>query len=178
MEHAENCGCLQHSSETQQSLSELEFERGIWNAAIYNEVDRIKYFISNGKTNERDNFGYTALHYAARNGNKEICELLIKDGRANLNAITKGGATPLHRASMMGHLKIVQLLIEFNAILNIQDEDGQTSLHRAAQRGHFGVCKLLLEHCSELKIIKDRKGYTAYDLLTTENDELKILLKP
>lgn len=51
---------------------------------------------------ERDNFGYTALHYAARSGNEEICKMLIELGSADVNAVTKGGATALHRSAMMG----------------------------------------------------------------------------
>lgn len=51
---------------------------------------------------ERDNCDYTALHYAARGGHEEICKLLLNVGRADVNAITKGGASALHRAAMMG----------------------------------------------------------------------------
>ena len=69
---------------------------------IYNEVKRIDEFVRNGHTNDRDNFGYTALHYAARNGNLEICQILIRSGNAEVNAVTKSGATALHRAAMMG----------------------------------------------------------------------------
>lgn len=55
---------------------------------------------------DRDNCDYTALHYAARNGNMEICKLLLNDGKADINAVTKGGATALHRAAMMGEFYI------------------------------------------------------------------------
>ena len=51
---------------------------------------------------ERDNCDYTALHYAARNGNEEICQLLLDEGKADVNARTKSGSTALHRAAMMG----------------------------------------------------------------------------
>lgn len=51
---------------------------------------------------DRDNFDYTALHYAARNGNEDICHLLLEEGKADVNAVTKGGSTALHRAAMMG----------------------------------------------------------------------------
>lgn len=50
----------------------------------------------------RDDCDYTALHYAARNGNEKICKLLIEEGKADVNAVTKAGATALHRAAMMG----------------------------------------------------------------------------
>lgn len=173
MNHETNCKCTLHCSEVQQTLTELEFERGIWNAAIYNEINRIRYFVANGKTNDRDNFGYTALHYAARNGNEEICKILLKIGKADVNAVTNGGATPLHRAAMMGHLKVVQLLVEYNANLTIQDDDGQTALHRSAQKGFYFVSKYLVQHTSNLKIIKDKKEQTAFNVIPKFDFEYK-----
>lgn len=71
---------------------------------IYNERERVHDFIAKGKTMDRDNCNYTALHYAARNGNEEICKMLLNDGKADVNAVTNGGVTPLHRAAMMGEL--------------------------------------------------------------------------
>lgn len=61
----------------------------------------MEFFIKKNKSNDCDNSGYTALHYAARSGHFEACHLLIRAG-ANVNAKTNGGATPLHRAAMMG----------------------------------------------------------------------------
>lgn len=42
-----------------------------------------------------------------------------------------GGATALHRAAFVGHLKIVQLLlVDFGANVMLQDSDGKTALHK------------------------------------------------
>lgn len=179
MEHPSDCGCSRHASSTQQTISELDFERGIWNAAIYNEVERIKNFIEYGKTMDRDNFGYTALHYAARNNNEEVCRILISAGQADVNAVTNGGATPLHRACMMGHLNIVELLVNAQANLLLQDEDGQTALHRAAANSHVSVSKYLIDLQPNLKTIKDKRDQIPFDTLPRNaNDDFKILLKP
>ena len=44
-----------------------------------------------------------------------------------------GGATALHRAAFMGHLRIVQLLlVDFSANVMLQDGDGKTALHKVA----------------------------------------------
>ena len=46
-----------------------------------------------------------------------------------------GGASALHRAALMGHLRIVQLLlVDYNANVILQDSDGKTALHKV---GHF-----------------------------------------
>lgn len=71
-------------------------------AAIYNEVERVREFIKKGQAMARDDCDYTALHYAARNGNEQICKVLLDEGKVDVNAVTKAGATALHRAAMMG----------------------------------------------------------------------------
>lgn len=72
---------------------------------------------------DRDDFDYTALHYAARNGNVEICKMLIEDGKADVDAITKSGATALHRASMMGnyllYLKSLNTYLSLDLVIGL-----------------------------------------------------------
>lgn len=176
---ADNCDCHKQGCPAQQTLSDLDFDRGIWNAAIYNEKDRVRHFISKGKSMDRDNCDYTALHYAARNGNLEICELLLDEGKADVNALTKGGVSAIHRAAMMGHLNVVKLLVKKGAKLDFQDSDGRTALHRAAARGHMEVCKFLLDKQPALKQMKDKKDNIAYEyIMGNANDDFKMLLKP
>ncbi|KAH8413406.1 hypothetical protein KR009_010891 [Drosophila setifemur] len=181
MDHhsADNCKCHKHTQPAQQSLSDMDFDRGIWNAAIYNEEDRVKEFIKKGQAMARDECDYTALHYAARNGNEKICKLLLDAGKVDVNAVTKAGATSLHRAAMMGHLDIVKLLAEHRANLLLQDECGQSALHRAATRGHLEVCRFLLEKQPKLKLVEDKKNKIAFEyIMENANDDFKLLLKP
>lgn len=140
----DKCNCK--ANVVAQTLDELDFERGIWTAAIENDLNRLKMFVNRNEQNVTDNNGYTALHYAARNGHFEACQILLA-ARVNVNAITKsGGVTSLMRASMMGHEKIVQLLIEHKADIQICDNDGKTALHRAIQHGHENIGRILQEH--------------------------------
>ena len=62
--------------------------------------------------------GYTALHYAARNGQTEILKLLLSNG-ADVNAKNRkyysssfedGSITPLFLANLEGHTEIIELL--------------------------------------------------------------------
>ncbi|EDX11326.1 GD12144 [Drosophila simulans] len=176
---ADNCKCHKQTQPAQQTLSDMDFDRGIWNAAIYNEVERVREFIKKGQSMDRDGCDYTALHYAARNGNEPICKLLLDEGKADVNAVTKAGATALHRAAMMGHLEIVKLLVEHKANLLLQDECGQTALHRAVMRGHLEVCRILLAKEPTLKLVKDKKDKIAFEyIMENANDDFKLLLKP
>lgn len=100
--HDHNCNSAGASSVCQ-TLEELDFERGIWFAAQYGDLDRIEKLLSQGTSaDSRDRSGYTALHYAARNGHVEACECLLRNG-ADVNAVTKSGqATVLHRVATAG----------------------------------------------------------------------------
>lgn len=72
-------------------------------SALYNDLDKLEKCIKSGDTDKVDLTGYTALHYAARNGHLIACEKLLSGG-ANVNACTRsGGVTPLIRAALMGN---------------------------------------------------------------------------
>lgn len=96
-----------------QTLNEMEFERSISYASQTGNIERVIKLIKNQKqdVNQIDSAGYTALHYAARNGHLEICKFLIRNG-ANINAITSAGhATPLHRACSSGNSIFMSIII-------------------------------------------------------------------
>lgn len=75
--------------------------------ALYNQLNELHRFIGLGQQNASDKMGYTPLHYAARNGHLDACEILLNAG-ANVNATTtSGGVTSLMRAATMGKYNIV-----------------------------------------------------------------------
>ncbi|CEP03039.1 Ankyrin repeat domain-containing protein [Plasmodiophora brassicae] len=94
-----------------------------------------------------DNFGQTLLHWAARNGEDSIVELLRNGPEVQVNEGDNiGGSTPLHLAAEFGHLRVIQLLLlcpwlEVNAV----DKSGRTPLLRALDQGHSAAFELLLE---------------------------------
>uniref|UniRef100_A0A663EQS3 Ankyrin repeat domain 39 n=1 Tax=Aquila chrysaetos chrysaetos TaxID=223781 RepID=A0A663EQS3_AQUCH len=126
-----------------QSLPEMDFERGIWSAARDGDEPRVLQLLERrGEPSQPDLAGYTALHYASRNGHLGVCRLLLQRG-ARCDARTPGGATPLHRASYCGHLAVARLLLDHGADPAATDEDGRTSLHKAAEQGHRGALRPL-----------------------------------
>lgn len=177
--HHAGCSCVGNSTTYSQNLDEMDFERGIWSAAVNGETERIKKYINkNISPDVLDASGYTALHYACRHGHVNVCKLLLKSG-ANPNILTRSGkASPLHRAAHMGHSDIVKILIEYGAKLELQDSDGQTALHKAARQYHVEVVKLLIRHQPPLSLA-DRWGKLPVDYITSESSEdLKIILQP
>lgn len=95
-------------------------------------------------TDNMDSNGWTALHHAAHNGDLEAAAILIKDGRANVNAYSNQQRTPLHFAALNNHKSVIQLLLANGAELEWIDEQKCTPLHLACKRGHIESVALLL----------------------------------
>lgn len=75
-----NCSCHIGSVATQ-SMEELEFSRSLLNAAMGGDENKVLSIINSGKSvNLTDDYGYTALHYASRNGHISIVKLLVSKG--------------------------------------------------------------------------------------------------
>jgi len=56
------------------------------------------------------------------------------------------GRTPLHRASMIGALGVVRLLLEHGADVEAKNNVGETALQEAADMEHDDVVELLREY--------------------------------
>lgn len=80
---------------------------------------------------EKKDDGYTALHLAALNNHVEVAELLVHQGRANMDLQNVNLQTALHLAVERQHTQIVRLLVREGSNLNIPDKDGDTPLHEA-----------------------------------------------
>jgi len=148
------------SSAANQTLNELEFERGLWTAALDDDLLKCQELVQRGHDpSQPDSSGFTPLHYAVRASKIEIVECLLKSG-CEVNAQTKGSkATALHRACMKGRPEIVQLLLKYGCNPNITDEDGRTALHLCNLNSTPGKedCAKLLSNVTDMSI-KDKDG--------------------
>jgi len=102
--------------------------------------------------------GWTPLHCAAQEGQKEIAELLVAGG-ADVNAKNKWGQTSLHDAILGKNKEIIELLIAKGADLNAKDNGGWTSLHSAAYGGNKEIAELLIAKGADVNA-KDDDGET------------------
>ncbi|XP_068620850.1 ankyrin repeat domain-containing protein 39 [Battus philenor] len=164
-----NCSVIHTNKSVCQTISEMDWERGIWNAAFSGDAEKVTALINKARSayelaNAPDNAGYIPLHYAARNGHIKICDILIKSG-AHIDAQTKcGKATPLHKAAAAGKTEAVKFLIQSGACVTKQDIDGQTALHKAIHNKKTDLIKILIEACPEIIAIKDNKGNLPSDI--------------
>ncbi|XP_054889899.1 ankyrin repeat domain-containing protein SOWAHA [Poeciliopsis prolifica] len=93
--------------------------------------------------------GFTALHWAAKDGSCDIIHKLIdvssKGGTyVNVNSKAHGGYTPLHIAAMHGHSEVVVALVQrYGASVNERDNDGKKALHYLGKGASAEVRALL-----------------------------------
>ena len=102
--------------------------------------------------------GFTALHYAASYGYKEIAELLLSKN-ADVNAQTSRGDAPLHYAASYGHKDIVELLLLNKARIDVRDRVGCTPLYDAATNGQIEEVRILLANKADVNA-GTLRGYT------------------
>uniref|UniRef100_A0A3Q3WPG7 Uncharacterized protein n=1 Tax=Mola mola TaxID=94237 RepID=A0A3Q3WPG7_MOLML len=93
------CACCSHRASApsvQQTMDEMDFERGIWSAAMDGDLQRATALVQKGADpNRSDSAGYTALHYASRGGHLAMCTFLLGNGACA--SADDDGATPLHK---------------------------------------------------------------------------------
>jgi hypothetical protein len=95
--------------------------------------------------NAQDDRGFTALHYAARDGFSRTLKLIL-GARANPDVATPQGLTPLMCAAYGGHDECVHALLASGASTDLADGDGVSALFVAAERRKGRVVDLLLRH--------------------------------
>ena len=116
--------------------------------------------------------GDTPLHAAAAGYRTDIAEKLIENG-ANVGAVNRRGATPLHYASdghpnsrgwsPKGQAEMIALLVKAGADPNALDKSGVAPLHRSVrQRCASGVDSLLRNGASAR--LKNKSGSTPLHL--------------
>jgi ankyrin repeat protein len=73
---------------------------------------------------------------------KDVAELLLAH-KADVNAKSKGGFTPLHFAASEGHQDVAEVLLAHKADVNTKDDSGWTPLHYATGKGYEGLTGIL-----------------------------------
>lgn len=116
----------------------------------------IKKFVMGGL--DLDYGGQSALHDMLLIGKIETIDWLIKGG-ANVNAVTKYGQTPLHRAieycASLKDFNIIKLLIDSGAFIEVLDNEGRKPISEAYDWGVKGIpiVKTLLQAGADLELM-------------------------
>ncbi|WP_424245298.1 ankyrin repeat protein [Elusimicrobium posterum] len=86
---------------------------------------------------------YSVLHFAARNGNKNLVADILKGG-AVVNAVGPNGYTPLMLAAERGNNPVCRLLVQYKASDKYKNKEGFKASDLAVQRGHAGLYDYIL----------------------------------
>ena len=122
---------------------------------------------------KHDEFGMTALMWAAERGCEAVLRLLVEKG-ADLNAKERDGKTALMKAAER-HETTVRLLLEKGADMNAIDKGGSTVLMIAAKYEREAVARLLLEKGADMNTI-NRRGRTALMIAASNGGEAVVRL--
>lgn len=124
----------------------------------------IEYLIDKGADlNAFDGQARTPLIYAIFHHDEMTSKLLIAKGADIHYESLINGSTPLDTAAALGHLDLVQLLLEKGADVNHRAADGATALMYAVQNNQFPVVSYLLDQCAS-PYFTHQNGLDAFEL--------------
>ncbi|MGM0589167.1 MAG: ankyrin repeat domain-containing protein [Bacteroidota bacterium] len=134
-------------------LIALGAELNVFEASAVGDQERLEQLLehSPGLLNGYSTDGYTPLGLACYFGHVDIVQFLLDQG-ANTNKRSNNAQRvfPLHSALTQNDkdlaLKLVTILLDYDAEADVAQQDGITALHQAAARGNLGVLKLLIRH--------------------------------
>jgi ankyrin repeat protein len=111
----------------------------------------------NVKTGE----GKTALGCAAKKGHVGVVTVLSEvegANRTDVNTLDNSGRTPLMESVSAGYAEVVQVLIHYNAEVDLRRLDGTTPLMEASQHGYTQIAAILINSNADVEA-KRRDGW-------------------
>lgn len=119
--------------------------------------------------------GSPLLVRAASDGLAEMVEKLLASG-AHIEAVhTKTKRNALIEASVQGHSRVVNLLLDHRCSLQRLDSQHMSALHHAAEKGHLLVAKALLDRGAAVDI-QDSDGLTPLYLASRASHANMVML--
>ncbi|XP_060182092.1 protein VAPYRIN-LIKE-like [Lycium barbarum] len=160
-----NSNCLSALIEAGSDVNrrDLDGDSAMSLAVKSGNLDSVQVLIESGYTinNSFDRF----LHYAAAMDRVDLMEILcLGYADIDLNSFDSQGRTPLHIASIHGHVEVIQFLVSVGSDTDMLDSKGWTPLHFAAHQGHVEAAGFLLNHSNFAKYVVTKQGKTAYEL--------------
>ncbi|XP_072971321.1 uncharacterized protein [Typha angustifolia] len=118
-----------------------------------------------------------ALHFAAMDGRKEVCEYLIEELKLDVDPRDDDGETPLLHAARQGQLSTAKYLLEQGANPSTSSNLGATALHHAAGIGNIELMNLLLSKGVDVESQSDAGTPQIWAAGHGQQDAVKLLLE-
>ncbi len=149
-------------------------------AAMKGDKAAVRALLKDGSdVNAAQGDGMTALHWAARIGDRELAEMLLYAG-ANVKATTRlGGYTPLMMAAEQGRSGVIAALLAAGADVKAANATGTTPLMLAALSGDARSVTVLVENGAEIDAREKSREQTAlmFAAATNRVDAINALIK-
>ena len=89
------------------------------------------------------------IHYYSSTGQADIVEQILKDDGAKdssiVNSLSNDQRTPLHIAAALGHINVMEVLVEHGANIEARMNDGMSSLVLTALKDMPEAMRFLLK---------------------------------
>jgi len=115
-----------------------------WMAAAHKQLVTITQRLEETYGVEKGDISRVAFIEAAGNGNRELVEAYIAEGK-DVNLAMPRGLTALMNAAKKGDTRIIRLLVEKGANVNALDESDWSALCYACNRKYIECVKILLD---------------------------------
>lgn len=152
----------------------LAAARGAWNT--------VKILLKMGASIcDHDNGNRNLLHHVVLSGGclNDICNDIAKKSSEIMDLLNEkdsSGCTPMHYASLNGHLKTIQSLLYLGAIINLKNNENQSPLHFAARYGRYNTVRHLLETKKGHMIINEMDGEGMTPLhIASQNGHMRVV---
>ncbi|KAJ6033790.1 uncharacterized protein N7446_007917 [Penicillium canescens] len=152
-------------------LNAVGWKSGLSTTSLYHAVERQNYSVAKRIVEKRELnpnilgcFRWTPLGHAARDGNVDMVELLLRRDDIRINAVDPGEDSPLWLATKCGRTKVVGLLLQQGNRVNINcrnNKESETALSAAAGSGDLHTVKLILRDARTDLNAVDKSGKTA-----------------
>lgn len=111
--------------------------------------------------------GVLTLQIGAKQNSPFLTRVFIALG-ANPKEAGQDGMSALHFASFLGANRVIPLLVEKGAPINLRDKEGRTALHLAAYSGKVSSVATLMDQKADPEIKENAGGMTALHLAVTQ----------
>jgi ankyrin repeat protein len=155
-------------------LNPVQNQNSLINAVKSNDLELFSALLNKNDVHQKDEFGKTALAYAAANGNEYMINCILQAG-ADINARDNLNKTSLmYAVSKAGNIKIVELLLEAGANPSVIDTQHNSVLMYAVLYGDLDIVKLLLNKNHNMNLVNSA-GLNVLNLAITQNAEFQVI---
>jgi ankyrin repeat protein len=107
-------------------------------------IYKLKGYVNRPGFNAKNEMCCAAFHSAVFQGNKEICDILLKH-QVDIDCLNTLGFTPLHSVTLQGNLEMIRYLVANGASIDKASNDGWSPLHTSAQMGYVECVQYFID---------------------------------